>query len=322
MTRSDMTHLKVVIPPDPWAAAIADGRVGIPGYALECDTTTANAMIRFDITEGADVGENGVRRLVVEHLKGAAPCAIPVWFGREHMQRNLLVRRESRLHSPADLAGKRVGSSLTAWSATGAGVMLMMEQAYGVPLNEIEWWTNRPDSLPANRMGLTFRPGPDTREEHIERLLAGQLDAVIVTSGPRYRSLFGGGDQIDQLLAQYPDVRPLIEDPMGIVDAYRRTGLYVISDLVIVRPAAFARDPELPTKLLTAFSEANALAGAYRSPEEEALARRELELLGDDPHQYGLAAKARHNLSVFMDFLYRLGAFDKPVEPEDLFAPY
>lgn len=73
-------------------------------------------------------------------------------------------------------------------------------------------------------------------------------------------------------------------------------------------------------RLFNAFSEANALASEYRSAEEDALARREVELLGEDPHRYGLGENQRHNLSVFIDFPYRLGAFDTQVDPEELFV--
>jgi 4,5-dihydroxyphthalate decarboxylase len=314
-------RLNLVLPPDPWVAAMTDGRVRIPGYTWDTDTSEQNAMLRFDLTEGADVGENGVRRLVVEHQKGTAPVAIPVWFGREHMQRNLLVRRDSDLRHPKDLVGKRVGSSLTVFSATGAGVLMMLEQAYQVPLAAVDWHFRDPESLPVNRMGLRLHPAPETREEHLDLLLRGELDAVIVTAGPRYRSMFGAGDQVDQLVARYPDLRPLIDDPAMIAQAYRATGLYLISDLVTVRPSATARDPELPARLLQALSEANALASHYRSADEESLARREIELLGEDPHVYGLNTKARHNLAVYLDFLYRLGAFERPPEPEELFLP-
>lgn len=332
MIPSGDVHLKLVIPPDPWVAAMANGRVRIPGYTWESDTSTENAMLRFDITRGADVGENGVRRLVIEHLRGADPTAIPVAFGREHMQRNLLVRRDSDLHHPMDLMGKRVGSQLVVVSGTGAGVMMMLEQAYGVPLVDIEWRMGDPESLRRlsmpgrsgplpNRMGLRLGTGGPDPEANVELLLQGDLDAVIVTGGPRYRSMFGGGDQIDRLLAAHPGIRPLIDDPLVIADAYRRTGLYLISDLVVLRPLAVAQDPDLPVKLFNAFSEANALASEYRSTEEEALARREIELVGEDPHRYGLGANQRHNLSVFIDFLYRLGAFDTRIDPEDLFIP-
>src|SRR5439155_19715418 len=83
--------------------------------------------------------------------------------------------------------------------------------------------------------GLRREPGPADDEEAIAWLLRGDLDAVITTTGPRYWSLFGG-DRLDEICRSHPEVRPLIDDPATIADAYRRTGLYPITDVVVLRP--------------------------------------------------------------------------------------
>lgn len=308
----------MVVPPAPWTRALEDRTVAIPGVSWDCSSEVEHAPQRFIVSEARDVGENGVRRLALAHLKGVEAVALPVFFGREHMQRNVLVRRDSGMRHPGDLVGKRVGSHLSVESGTGGAVLMMLEQAYEVPLNQVHWRMGDPASLPVDRMGLSRQKGPKDDDEAIGWLLRGDLDAVITTSGPRYWSLFGG-DRIDDMAAAHPQVQPLIDDPDVIADAYRRTGLYPITDVVVIRPGLAQQHPKLPAELVGAFSEANELAARYREADEEKLARREAELLGVDPHQYALGDEQRHNLTTWIDFLYRLGALERAFDPADMF---
>jgi hypothetical protein len=142
----------------------------------------------------------------------------------------------------------------------------------------------------------------------------------MLTGEPRYWSLFGP-DRIDRAIEKYPGLRPLITDPEVVADVYRRTKLYPISDLVTIKPDVAQRMPEAPRQLLQAFGQANGFAKDYRPPEEQQLAEREIALLGEDPHVFGLTPDARTNLAAFLDFLYRMGAIGKPVPPEELFEP-
>jgi 4,5-dihydroxyphthalate decarboxylase len=265
------------------------------------------------------VGENGVRRLAIAHLKGAEPVALPVWFGRELMHRNILVRRDSTLRHPTDLVGKRVGSHLSVESGTGGAVLMILEQVYGVAPTQVEWRMGDPASLPLDRMGLNRDRGPADDDAAIDWLLRGDIDAMITTSGARHETLFGG-DRIDEMVAAHPDIRVLIDDPETIAAGYRRTKLYPITDLVVVRPGLAKEHPGLPTQLVEAFSAANRRSSSYQAAEETALAGREVTLLGDDPHQYGLDVNAQHNLEVWIDFLYRLGAIERAFDPKELFA--
>jgi hypothetical protein len=106
-----------------------------------------------------------------------------------------------------------------------------------------------------------------------------------------------------------------------IAETYRRTRLYPITDTGVVTPDLARIEPQLPARLVEAFSRANELAPSYRSAEEEAMARQEIELLGEDPHQYGLGENQRRNLAVLLDLFARLGALERCVEPEELFVP-
>jgi 4,5-dihydroxyphthalate decarboxylase len=322
MARAANLHLRMVLPSYPWTRALEERRVRIPGVDYECAPEIENAPDRFDaFSQGAyDVGEDGVRRFVAERLQGAPPTALPVFFDREHLQRNIFVRADSHLTHPTELVGKRIGSRLSPHSGTGAGVLLMLERGYGMPLHEIKWHMGNPANLPPSRMKLDVAPGAATDRENFDLLFEGRLDAVISNLEGRYWSLFGP-DLLDHESGPPTGTRPLISDASIIAGVYRDTGLYPITDVVVMRPQLIEEHPELPSQLMGAFSEANALASDYRSAIEEHLARQEVELLGEDPHGYGLSDNARKNLDAFIDLLYRLGAIEQPMAPEELFVP-
>jgi ABC-type nitrate/sulfonate/bicarbonate transport system substrate-binding protein len=102
---------------------------------------------------------------------------------------------------------------------------------------------------------------------------------------------------------------------------YRRTGLYPITDVMVVSPHLAQSQTQLLPKLVAAFAEANGLSSEHRDQEEQQLAQREIQLLGEDPHQYGLGENQRKNIGAFTDFLYRMGAMERSLAPEELFVP-
>lgn len=314
------SHVRMVVPPDPWTKALGDGSVRVPGLTWEAMTDIPGAPERFVATHSpeVDIGENGLRRYLIDFLKGARPLAIPVFFGRELMQRNILVREDSSLTHPRDLVGKKIGSHLTVYSGTGAAVLMVLEQAYHIPLGDLILCMGDPDKFLNNRMRLQVERGPTTDEEGFDLLLKGAIDALMLTSGPRYFSMFGH-DRLDNEVASHPGVRVLINDPAMIADAYRRTQLYPISDLVVLGEKAMKADPDAPAKVVAALSKANKMASHYRDAAEEKLAQEEIRMLGADPHRYELGTEQRKNIAAYTEFFHRMGAIDAYVEPEELF---
>src|SRR5215213_9910397 len=122
-------HLRLMLPSFPWTRALEEGRVEIPGVTYECAPYIENAPDRFAAFDSGafDVGEDSVRSYVVKLLAGKAPPALPVFFDREHMQRNIFVRADSGLTHPHDLVGKCVGTRQSLQSGTCAGVLMMLE---------------------------------------------------------------------------------------------------------------------------------------------------------------------------------------------------
>jgi 4,5-dihydroxyphthalate decarboxylase len=323
MSTNTTSHLKMVLPPSPWTKAMdVEGAVRVPGLTWETDTNIANAPERFVATHAKDVdlGENGLRRYIIDRLKGVPATAIPVFFGRESMLRTIWVRDGDSITEPKDLEGKRLGSHLTAISGTGAAVFMMLEQAFGVALDKIALRMGDPERLPDNKLGLNMQQPLAQDELGFDQLASGEIDAVMITTGPRYYSMFGNDPDHSEIEAR-PGIRPLISDVEVMADAYRRTGLYPISDLVVMRQETVAADPESAAKAVDALSQANELAPSYRDAAEQALADREIALLGLDVHKYTLGTEQRKNVAAFTEFLYRMGAIESYIEPDELFVP-
>jgi 4,5-dihydroxyphthalate decarboxylase len=314
-------HLRFMLPSYPWTRGLELGRVQIPGITYACAPYIENAPDRFAafVNGQFDVGEDSVRSFIVKRLQGGPANALPVFFDREHMQRNIFVRADSPLQHPRDLVGKHVGTRQTLQSGTCSGVLMMLEQGYSVPLDRIHWHSGNPSDPPRDRLGLDVTRGPASDQENLALLMAGELDAMISNLEGRYWSMFGP-DILDHEVPLPAGVRPLISNADTIADTYRRTGLYPITDVVVVRPELLAEYPDLPARLLQAFNDADQLAVDYRSGIEEHFAQLELALLGDNPHVHALTANARHNLTVFIDLLDRLGGIDRSIAVDDLFA--
>ena len=128
-----------------------------------------------------------------------------------------------------------------------------------------------------------------------------------------------GPDGIDREMAGNDDLRLLVTDPGTIADAYHRTGLYPITDLMVLRSDVAEQHVGLPKRIVEVLSDANRRASAYRDAAEEALALREIELLGDDPHQYRLGSGARRSLVALIELFYRIGSIERAPVPEELF---
>src|SRR5581483_9855094 len=170
----DSLHLRMLLPNDPWVRAIHEGAVTEPGLTWESIASGDQAPQRFQAAAsgGLDVGENMARHMAVDVIAGKPATGVPIFLGRELMQRNVFVRSDNKMKRMWNLAGKRVGSNLPLESGTGAGVALMLERGFDVDLSSVEWFCGR-NEAPPNRMGLKISRGPATKEELFEAVMRG-----------------------------------------------------------------------------------------------------------------------------------------------------
>jgi 4,5-dihydroxyphthalate decarboxylase len=259
-------------------------------------------------------------------LKGRGGCpfvAIPVALSKIFRHSCIYVRTDAGIATPADLKGKRVGT--TQYSSTALVFMRgMLQHDYGIRPSDLHWFmgglntfTERP-LIPLNLppdIRLDFLPSGQTLEA---MFAAGELDALLSIYIP---SLFlGGSPRIARLFPKFKEVEQ---------DYYRRTGIFPIMHTVVLREDVYREHPWAARSLYQAFRAAKDLAveGLY---DTDALklalpwlldhveeARR---VFGMDFWSYGLAAN-RPTLEAIGRFVHEQGLSPRVVSPDELFAP-
>lgn len=196
---------------------------------------------------------------------GKAITALPVVLLRGFHHGALICRRDSPLHGPAGLVGKRIG--VRAWSqTTGVWVRGILQDDYGVAPDAMTWITEED----AHVQEFTDPPfvtrmaaGQDLRT----MLLSGEIDAAIALAG------------IDPA-----QIRTVIPDADAAAAAwYRKTGAYPVNHVVVVKDVLLAEHSWLAAELMRLFVESKRRAPAPASSPLTAL-------VGDDPEPYGIAA--------------------------------
>jgi len=248
--------------------------------------------------------------------------AIPVALSKIFRHSCIYVREGAGIERPEDLRGKRVGT--TQYGATATVYMKgMIHDEYGVAPHEMSWFVGGlsapmeapliPLNLPAN-VDLTFLPPGQTLEA---MLLDGELDAlfsiyfpkIFLDGNPRIKRLFPNFKQIEQ-------------------DYFRRTGIFPIMHMVVLRNDVIRDYPWAAKSIFDAFCRARALA---LSPlyDTDALAvglpwlldhiEETWRFFGKDYWAYGLEPN-RKSLEALCRYVHEQGLAPRRVAPEELFA--
>jgi 4,5-dihydroxyphthalate decarboxylase len=246
---------------------------------------------------------------------------VPVFLSRSFRHSTLYLPPGSSVTEPEALRGKRIG--VPEYQMTAAvWVRGLLADEYGIGAEDVVWRTGgleqagRPErqrlDLPA---GITVDPVSDTLSA---ALLAGEIDAL---AAPRVPSVFR--DPANGVRRLWPDYAE------READYHRRTGIFPIMHMLVLRADVHRAHPWIAVSLYKAFEQAKKLAlhGLADAPALrytmpfllDALERQE-ELFGPDPWPYGLAAN-RPTLDTFAGYLRQQGLVDTPFDPAELFAP-
>ena len=278
-------------------------------------------MLRF---EDFDVAELSMGAFLVAAAQGRRSfTAIPVFPSRTFRHRCFFVNSSSGIERPEDLRGKRVG--VPEYTMT-ASVWLrgLLEHEYGVAPEEIQWFQGGEEQpgrkdrvdfdLPA-KIRLEVIPEDRTLNAMIE---SGEIDALI---SPRMPSCFLSGSQ---------NVRRLFPDYKRVeMDYFRKTGLFPLMHLMVIRMGVYEKNPWVAQSLYKAFCEAKDLcfskiydSNVLRTSLPWTLADYEETrlLMGENYWPYGFAAN-RHGLETLQSYLLEQGLIKKSLDLEKLFAP-
>jgi 4,5-dihydroxyphthalate decarboxylase len=152
----------------------------------------------------------------------------------------LICRRDSPMRGPADLVGKRIG--VRAWSqTTGVWVRGVLHDEYGIAHDAMTWVTEE-DAHVQEFSDPPFVERIASGQDLRAMLLAGEIDAAIALAG-----------------LEPAQIRPVIADADAAAAAWqRRTGVYPINHVVVVKDSLLAGHPWLADELMRLFTESRA----------------------------------------------------------------
>jgi 4,5-dihydroxyphthalate decarboxylase len=270
-----------------------------------------------------DASEMSSSEFISRKAAGACPfVALPVFPSRTFRHGFIAVNRRSGIRTPKDLEGKRIGVPLYTMTAA-IWIRGHLQHDYGVDLATIRWVQGainkagahgKPSVLPALRkIALDIN---DTGKSLDELLEAGEIDAIMGTSLPAS-------------IRRNPDIRRLFPDfPEVEKEYYRRTRIFPIMHLVVIRREIHDAHPFVAGSLYKAFCEAKNRAldkmrftGAlrYMLPWMTAELEEVQQLFGDDPWPYGVEAN-RPTLQALVEYMAEQSIIAAPVAVDDLFV--
>jgi 4,5-dihydroxyphthalate decarboxylase len=269
-----------------------------------------------------DASELSASEYITRFVAGQCPfVALPVFPSR--MFRHGFIVVDSRvIREPKDLEGKRVGVQLYTMTAA-IWIRGLLQHDHGVDLSTIQWVEGAMESPKPHGRPTVLPPlkpvtiVSNTSGKSLSQLLEqGDVQAVIGADLP---SSFGKSPHIKRL---FPDFREAEKA------YYRRTKIFPIMHLVVLRRDFHERHPFVATSLFNAFNESKALAhermrylGAlrYMLPWLPAELDEIEDVFGGDPWPYGIEPN-RQTLEALVQFLADQSMIAKPIAVDDLFV--
>ncbi len=285
------------------------------GIALtRLDLPIEEIFFRFTKLGEWDVSEMSFGKIISLMTEERPPIvALPVFVSRVFRHSAIYVANP-KIKTPKDLEGMRVG--IPEWAQTaGIYVRGMLQHEYGVDLARIDWrQAGVREAGRVEKVELRLPPGVKIQAmpQHTlaGMLAAGELDAAISARDP-------GGER---LFARHRELE---------ADYYRKTRIFPIMHVVVVRREAYERDRWIAMNLFKAFEEAKQLAleriadiGASQVPLAWVAdhARQWQALAGEDFWPYGIEPN-RPTLEAFLQYGFEQGIARRRLKVEELFAP-
>lgn len=296
-TRTDRPRLKIAIGTYGHTAAIKNGSVPIEG--VDADMIEVQPIIQafrrmvrdleFDICEMAPT------TYMIARALGAPYIALPIFVMRRFHHAGFIVRPDANIRTPKDLEGKKVG--VRAYSVTtGVWTRGIFVNEYGLDSSNVTWVVDDEEHVIALKLPPNVIHAPPAKS--LQSMMAsGEIQAGF--TGPagvgRAGPPIGNWDMNAPTGAAAGTYPELIGDVEQVEAAwFRRTGIYPIHGLIVVKDEHVQRYPWLARSLMNAFVTAKKLyleslkLGRGDSAEDKRY--RGFFSLMSDPLPYGMAA--------------------------------
>lgn len=255
-----------------------------------------------------DICEMAITTYICAKEHGKPMTAIPTPIVRQFHHGATLVNTKSGVKVPKDLEGKRVGVNRGYTVTTGVWARGIMAQEYGLDLSKVTWVLSG--------------------DEHVAEYKA-PSNVVPIEAGKKMEDMLASGELAAAIGAdvKHPDVQPLIPNGQAAgLETFRKTGVFPINHLVVIRDDLLERHPDLAADVFNAFAASKkkyleALKGGkIEKPDAADQAHlKVMEAGAADPIPFGIEPN-RKTLETLIGHAFAQGIITKKYAVEELFA--
>ena len=294
---------------------LIDGTVSTPGLVLNViPLPSAERHKRFIRNLEFDVCELQIAQYLGLKSRGLPITAIPVFPHRRFNHSCVMVRIESDIERPQDLRGRRVGvhghfNPIALW------IRGLLQHEFNLPPSEIHWIADGSEDMPgwSPPSWLRIERAPAGRNMQ-DLLKASEIDAQILS------------DSSADAVAMNKTVRRLWPNYREVeADYYRRTGIFPIRHLVVVRNEVLQRHPQVAERLVRIFEAAKQAYRYWSDHRRSSLAwfgaeqEEERALFGLDPWPYSIENN-RVALETLLDYGFEQALTERRLDIKEIFA--
>ncbi|MEQ1775778.1 MAG: ABC transporter substrate-binding protein [Burkholderiales bacterium] len=323
MPEQSPLSLKIAIATYGHTAAFKNGEIPVAGVKpdfIEVKPIIAafRRMVRdleFDVCEMASA------TYMIAREAGLPFKALPVFTYRNFHHSGFVCRADAGIHSPKDLEGKRVG--VRAYSVTtGIWTRGILQNDYGVDLSRITWVVDDEEHVQSVRPPPNVVQAPAGRSL-AEMMAAGELHAAFTANAGIGRA---GPPQANWTAqTQRPvDYAELFTDaPRLEAEWFRKTGIYPVHSLIVVKDEVLDRHPWVAKALFDALYQSKEIylrqLNAGESVSDKDGLYRQMAALVGDPLPYGIAEN-RPAIEALNNYCHQQGLLKHRSAAEDLFV--
>ena len=292
---ADAVKLKIAIADYGHTAALKSGEVPINGVTPDFVEVKPiiGAFRRMVRDVEFDVCEMAPTTYMIARALGAPFVALPVFIMRRFHHGGFVVRPEADIKTPKDLEGKKVG--VRAYSVTtGVWTRGIFINEYGLDSSKVTWVVDDEEHVTTLKLPPNVVHAPEGKSL-AGMMAAGELQAAfagpagIGRAGPPTGAWETGGQAKTET---YPELIPDVEKTEA--DWFKRTSIYPIHGLIVVRDEVLWKHPFVARALYDAFVAAKApyiarLKSGVGDDANDKKYRGLMPLVGD-PLPYGMAA--------------------------------
>jgi 4,5-dihydroxyphthalate decarboxylase len=304
---------------------LRDGRVRAEGMEINFVSIDKPPEVhwRMGMHSEFDAAEMSFGSYVAGRARGDFPfVAIPAFVYRKFRHSAAYFNIDSGITRPEDLTGKRVG--VPEWQMT-ATVWLrgILQEEHGVSVTDVRWFTGGLETW-GRKEKIPLQMPPDISVETIPEgetlsamLVAGKIDALLSAQVP--------GPYVKRMA----QVRRLYANPrQAEADYFRRTGIFPIMHVMVIREELYRRHRWVAQSLFKALLEAKAICIDSASkndcihsilPWAGNYLEQTRQLMGEDFWPYGVEPN-RKTIETFLRYAREQGLTLRVLKPEDLFV--